>query len=89
MTDSPLIDAADGSGVINAPNRFPITPNASMFIPNFTVPGGPSGFFGVFDNDGNLNLNSGDDGDFFGSNAFGVPAGTDLDSINGFSYTNF
>ena len=86
LTDSPLIDAADGSGVINAPNRFPITPNASMFIPNFTVPGGPSGFFGVFDNDGNLNLNSGDDGDFFGSNAFGVPGGTDLDSINGFSY---
>lgn len=85
LTDSPLIDAPDGSGVINAPNRFPITPNASMFIPNFTVPGGPSGFFGVFDNDGNLNLNSGE-GEFFGSDAFGIPQGTDLDSINGFSY---
>ena len=56
-----------------------------MFIPNFTVPGGPSGFFGVFDSDGNLNLNSGE-GEFFGSDAFGIPQGTDLDSINGFSY---
>ena len=30
---------------------------------NFTVPGGPH-FFGVFDNDGNLNLSSGDEGGF-------------------------
>lgn len=88
LTSTGLVDSVSGDGSLslrNADNRFPITSNAGLFIPNFTGQG-PQGYFGLFDNSGGLNLSPAI-GDVYGASAWGTPDGSaDFDNINGFSY---
>ncbi len=88
LTATGLVDSAnsDGSlGLRDADNRFPITSNAGLFIPNFTGQG-PPGYFGLFDNSGSLNLSPAV-ANIYGAAAWGTPDGSaDFDNINGFSY---
>ena len=88
LTSTGLVDSVNSDGSLslrNADNRFPITSNAGLFIPNFTGQG-PQGYFGLFDNSGGLNLSPAI-GDVYGASAWGTPDGSaDFDNINGFSY---
>ena len=88
LTSTGLVDSVSSDGSLslrNADNRFPITSNAGLFIPNFTGQG-PQGYFGLFDNSGGLNLSPAI-GDVYGASAWGTPDGSaDFDNINGFSY---
>ncbi len=88
LTSTGLVDSVNSDGSLslrNADNRFPITSNAGLFIPNFTGQG-PQGYFGLFDNSGGLNLSPAI-ATIYGASAWGTPDGSaDFDNINGFSY---
>ncbi len=90
LTKVSLVDSVNEQGTLglqNGINRFPTTENAGIFFPPFD-PRFPNGAFGVFDNDGDINLrgfiNTPQGGR---SEAFGLPDGTeDFGNLNGFAY---
>lgn len=88
LTKAGLIDSIGANGELGlqfAPNWFPITPTAGIFLPDF-IGGTPNCCFAEFNNDGSITTSPFTESDT-GPEFWGVPDGSsEFENVNGFSY---